>query len=129
MRDINAYMQRRRIANRRFALQYLGGKCVKCGRTKDLEFDHIDPATKTRTIADMSSYSRTSLIKELDKCQLLCPKHHRQKTRENREHAGGHNKWSDVQHGKLHAYITYKCRCDPCKAAKSEQSRRLSAKV
>jgi hypothetical protein len=31
---------------------FLGGKCVVCGATEDLEFDHIDPAQKSFDLKD-----------------------------------------------------------------------------
>jgi 5-methylcytosine-specific restriction endonuclease McrA len=57
----------------------LGGKCAKCGSTDRLEFDHIDPATKSFAL---SSHAATDaeFFEELKKCQLLCYKHHREKS-------------------------------------------------
>jgi 5-methylcytosine-specific restriction endonuclease McrA len=77
---MNSYMKRRWKKRRRKAIQYLGGCCVKCGRTKKLQFDHIDPRTKTCTIARASSFSQKRFLKEVNKCQLLCKKHHKIKT-------------------------------------------------
>lgn len=39
--DLNRYEERRNKG-----LKLLGGVCVKCGTTENLQFDHIDPATK-----------------------------------------------------------------------------------
>lgn len=56
----------------------LGGKCVLCGATEDLELDHIDPATKWKH--RVFSYSWPKIEAELKKCQILCAPCHFQKT-------------------------------------------------
>lgn len=43
-------------ARRDRLIEMLGGKCVRCGATEDLEFDHIDPSTKV--FAVMAGLSR-----------------------------------------------------------------------
>lgn len=63
-------------------LERLGGKCVECGTTKRLQFDHIDPRTKSFTIAAKLTSSIEVLYEEVDKCQLLCPDCHLEKTKE-----------------------------------------------
>ena len=63
-------------------LERLGGKCVECGTTKRLQFDHIDPRTKSFTIAQKLTSSIKILYEEVDKCQLLCPDCHLEKTKE-----------------------------------------------
>ena len=37
-----------------------------------LEFDHIDPKTKTRDVSSMVTYSWRKLIAEIKKCRVLC---------------------------------------------------------
>ncbi len=54
-----------------------GGKCTKCGYSKNssaLCFHHIDPKTKSFPIdiRRCSNSSWDNLIKEADKCMLLC---------------------------------------------------------
>ena len=56
----------------------LGNKCVKCGATKNLQFDHIDPKTKCFNVNPQDSWEKT--LPELYKCQLLCPPCHLKKT-------------------------------------------------
>ncbi len=56
----------------------LGNKCVKCGTTKNLEFDHIDPKTKCFNVNPQDSWEKT--LPELYKCQLLCKPCHLEKT-------------------------------------------------
>lgn len=67
--------------------QYLGGCCVSCGITDPrlLDFDHIDPMTKTMNISAKLSLPWERLVEEANKCQLLCPNCHRIKTQEQRE--------------------------------------------
>ena len=65
---------------RAICLEYLGGKCVKCGTTERLEFDHIKRDTKKYNIAPRVTYNFDYLKEELDKCQLLCPPCHLNKT-------------------------------------------------
>ena len=60
------------------AKDYLGNICWCCGATENLQFDHIDPKTKSFNINAQDSWEK--LIPELDKCQLLCPPCHLKKT-------------------------------------------------
>ena len=66
---------------REILLQKLGGKCVECGCTETLEFDHIDPSTKSFNIAAGYTKPKKVLDEELAKCQLLCVSCHREKTK------------------------------------------------
>jgi len=55
-------------------LNLLGNKCVNCGATEDLEFDHIH-ATKTYTSCRMASLDRLRRYQEeisRGEIQLLC---------------------------------------------------------
>ena len=66
---------------REILLEKLGGKCVQCGSTKSLEFDHIDPKTKSFNISAGYNKPKEILEKELSKCQLLCNKCHIEKSK------------------------------------------------
>lgn len=73
----NAYMRAYRAkvgihANRRFrAIEYLGGRCVDCGMTSALEFDHL--RDKTVPISQLlSGTAWNKVTAELDKCVLRC---------------------------------------------------------
>jgi len=66
---------------REILLEKLGGKCVECGSTKALEFDHIDPKTKSFNISAGYNKPKEVLEKELSKCQLLCNKCHIEKSK------------------------------------------------
>jgi hypothetical protein len=72
---------------RGLSIAYLGGKCCKCDTSEPLHFHHIDPAQKSFTICDyfnkcsygkgfLSLLNHPMLLKELDKCELLCANHH-----------------------------------------------------
>ena len=94
----------------------LGGICVKCGGTDNLQFDHIDRLLKKFDIT--SSFSRPwfELEEEAKKCQLLCMRCHNEKT------AVDQGKLvAKGTHGTLSSYRY--CKCDSCKAAKSQWQR------
>lgn len=103
---MNNYMKNRYKKRRSEAIDKLGGKCVVCGTTQDLEFDHIEPHTKEITIARASSFSESRWQAEIAKCQLLCHTCHVEKHRP--EHLCGDVKkyWQG-------------CRCNLCKAARN----------
>lgn len=62
--------------------EYIGGiKCSKCGFTHTsfvpFDFHHINPKEKDASISDAINRSWNNLIKEVDKCILLCSNCHR----------------------------------------------------
>ena len=61
-------------------IEYLGGKCVVCGTTHNLQFDHIKREGKKYEIAGRVACNFDNLKEELDKCQLLCAPCHLDKT-------------------------------------------------
>ena len=64
-------------------IEQLGGVCShpNCNCTENLQFDHINPLEKEYNISErLSSWDIKKLQPEIDKCQLLCPKHHLEKT-------------------------------------------------
>lgn len=71
----------RRIRYKKRAVLYLGGKCSICGYDKciaALECHHLDPTQKDTSIKDIISGSWSRIVKELDKCCLLCSNCHRE---------------------------------------------------
>lgn len=75
------------------AKEKLGGKCVWCGKTENLEFDHIDPAHKTLTIGNIGC-SLDLWWKEVEKCRLLCKTCH--KKHSDAEMAAKHSYWINL---------------------------------
>lgn len=62
-------------------VRLLGGACKKCGDDSNLQFDHIDPASKNFSISKLLNFSKEVVLKELEKCQLLCQSCHIEKTK------------------------------------------------
>ena len=60
--------------------------CTKCGENHPatLDFDHIDRTQKTKTISSMIRGRETweKILKEMEKCQVLCSNCHRKRTAE-----------------------------------------------
>ena len=79
--------------NRKLVIEQLGGVCSYpgCNCTVDLQLDHINPLEKSYSISErISSWDIKKLQPEIDKCQLLCPKHHLEKTIEDGRKYGFH---------------------------------------
>lgn len=117
-KDYNAYMRvymlNRYHEKRKQAVERLGGKCVDCGSTENLEFDHEDSETKAFDVAKIWSYKQERFEAELAKCVLRCKSCHIEKSRQ--------FDWRRVDHG---GGVSGKrgCKCDLCKAKKSEYNR------
>jgi len=74
--------QRIWMSNRREqGIQHLGGKCVHCGSTRDLEIDHIDPSVKSYAMGSLWGHRWETILTELAKCQILCHECHTRKSR------------------------------------------------
>lgn len=121
----NIIKRRFRDKRRQMAIDLLGGKCVECGTTKRLEFDHInvdrvdDRHVITRLISDTSW---ATVLEELKKCQLLCNSCHWEKTRRD----FNYNKY---EHGTVTCYRATACRCDDCRNAHSSYLREYRSKL
>ena len=78
---VNQVARERKAKKKAYLIEMLGGKCVGCSTTKNLQFDHIDRKQKEFTIGKSLDYSlENKLIPEAKKCQLLCKKCHQIKT-------------------------------------------------
>ena len=108
------YMKRRYHRRRRVLVEMLGGKCAKCDETDDLELDHIDPGGKAFPIGNMTGMPEERVLEEALKCQLLCKKHHIEKTIQDRGQHSRHD------HGTLTCYRETRCRCPLCVKANSD---------
>ena len=69
-----------KMNRRRDAVRQLGGKCVDCGSTENLEFDHVDPATKLYEMTNIWSRKLAIRVAEIAKCVLRCKDCHIIKT-------------------------------------------------
>lgn len=61
------------------AVEYKGGKCSKCGYDKclgALQFHHVNPSEKEFSIGGAHCVSWERVLKELDKCILVCANCH-----------------------------------------------------
>lgn len=80
-KKFNKYIAIRRIVLKLRAIQYKGGKCVKCGYDKcyaAMDFHHRDPAQKEFNLRQMVRIEWNKVLLELDKCDLLCATCHRE---------------------------------------------------
>lgn len=100
------YMIKRYHRRRKEAIQRLGGQCTeeRCKNRRTLNFHHQDPKFKEATLANMfASASEERLNHELEKCRLVCSRHHRQ--------------IHSTEHGKTIWRYKRGCRCDLCRLA------------
>ena len=128
----------RYAAGRGRVIAMLGGKCVVCDTDERLEIDHVNPADKELDISRhlMQTELPPEVLAEIKKCQLLCHKHHLEKSIRERGDlpAAG-------RHGTLSCYRI--CKCELCvkvhaeycaewkrkrKAAKKRKAARLRRK-
>lgn len=83
--DLYAKQKEHRIKMRELVLDYLKNHpCEMCNESDPvvLEFDHIEPSEKIKTIAKLlSGHAGWTRIKsEIDKCRVLCANCHRRHT-------------------------------------------------
>ena len=80
------YVAAFRIKRRQKIIDFLGGECVKCDSTENLEVDHIDPKTKSFNLDAKNIQRKWEILEiELRKCQLLCKTCHKDKSRKGKE--------------------------------------------
>jgi hypothetical protein len=81
---------KRRLTQKLKIIDYLGGKCVKCGVTPNeihwsaFDCNHKDPEEKTVNVSQIRGMLWEKVKPEVDKCELLCSNCHRQVTWEQR---------------------------------------------
>lgn len=78
----SAYQIQRRREQKLRAIEYLGGKCSRCGYDRypgALDLHHTDPEVKDHTIMrHLMARAWDKIRAELDKCVLLCANCHRE---------------------------------------------------
>jgi hypothetical protein len=65
----------RRDSCKKWCVEYKGGKCKICGYDKcmrSLDFHHLDSSQKDYGISSSWKKTKEELMKELDKCVLVC---------------------------------------------------------
>lgn len=80
---VQDYNLQRYTAGSKLIMSHLqANPCVDCGENDPivLEFDHIEPAQKYRTISNMKSYPVDKIQSEIAKCEVRCANCHRRKT-------------------------------------------------
>lgn len=113
----NEYMREYQLVRyyklRAECIALLGGKCVDCGTTDRLEFDHMHRFGKKYTLGSIMLHSKKKREEELSKCVLRCTYCHSVKT----------SIESSVDHG---GGLTGKrnCYCTLCKPLKKEYNRK-----
>ena len=142
---VNKLRRKRKIQ----AVEYLGGKCKRCGFNEHLaalQFHHRDPSIKEFGI-NRGVSKRFDLVKaELDKCDLLCANCHfithallAQVVERDSEKVGvggaspseSTNSAPEPPHGTRARYLQkyFKCRCDLCRKAQSLYMRKYNRKA
>lgn len=81
---MKAYMLKRYHEHKRKTIEYLGGKCVCCGSTENLQIDHKDPKLKELSLNKLWSRKGQMVQNEIEKCQLLCYACHLNKSKSER---------------------------------------------
>jgi hypothetical protein len=115
---MRGYIKVRKQQRKARLIEMLGGCCVRCETTENLEFDHIDPSTKRFNSCSDLTRAWDDLVAEARMTQLLCKECHREKGAEDRP---------EPAHS-LYRYWYYGCRCAVCRAANAAQSAKLRAR-
>jgi len=85
--------------------------CAMCGSRKDLLLHHKNPDTKVAH--SIWSWAPKRMLKEIEKCVVLCRKCH-----------SCLHFHSNPEHGTYARYKTHSCRCEKCRAANAVCSRK-----
>lgn len=99
--DRRRYYRRKQLMH-----EYLGNQCTICGSVDDLEIDHKQKSEKSFALSKIYNYKWETILPELNKCQLLCHKHHQDKNKIDN---------GEAVHGSLTMYSHHRCRCTLCR--------------
>ena len=75
---LSEYSKQRYNERKQILIEHLGGCCVKCNTTENLEFDHINPSTKEEE--SIATIGTDKAMEVIDKFQLLCHDCHQKKS-------------------------------------------------
>lgn len=110
-KEYHAKYQREYYFNRRNrAIKVLGNECSVCGSMEKLNFDHIDPYNKNFSVSRILKLSWNIVLEELKKCQLLCEKCHKSKSKIDGSTYKGAIKGEKHPSAKLTEYDIYEIR-------------------
>lgn len=82
-------------------ISHLGGICVVCSVSKNLDIHHVDPENKSFDISKNWGRPWEDIKTELSKCELRCKEHHIE--------------IHEAKHGTISRYRGWRCRCYECK--------------
>jgi 5-methylcytosine-specific restriction endonuclease McrA len=117
------YLKQYTRARRQAWIESQGNCCNYCGITGvPFDIDHINRADKNINIAGNWTRKKSLIEAELAKCQVLCKPCHRDKTRSETFIA-------NPDHGTHVMYRHRACRCDECKAWKSQNNKRYRLRL
>jgi hypothetical protein len=74
------WSREQRRSNKKLAVEFMGGKCSRCGIVGPAviyDFHHIDPTTKKANVGRLMSNSFANIKIELEKCSMVCFNCHR----------------------------------------------------
>jgi hypothetical protein len=108
----------RKWMRRRKANWLLDKKCAVCGSRTALEIDHVDPELKISHRVWSWAVKKRDI--ELAKCQVLCARHHVEKSTAARQHDN---------HGTHLSRRKHKCKCFSCMSYVRESKRRSRARI
>lgn len=118
---VRAGVTKIRAERHAWAYAKLGGHCADCGSVENLQFDHIDRATKNDDIGHLWTAEWTVFVAEVKKCCLRCKFCHQKKS----------IRCGDVSvavHGSITMYDKG-CRCLDCCAARHAKYLKLKCAV
>ena len=101
--------QRKWVRNRKKKYLSRLGPCVFCG-SFNTQIHHIDPSKKNSH--KIWSWSEERILSELKQCIPMCKKCH------SLFHT--YLRMKPIEHGTLHAYQRYGCRCVECRKSRSD---------
>lgn len=124
LKNMALYMANRRKFRRAKLFEMSGNICARCQTIENLEFNHKDRTTKLFNLSGKAlDTSWNIIIKEWEKCELLCKTCHLNYTKQqyNNQEIIPWNK--DItkpypEHGSPRMYSEFQCRCSLCKEAK-----------